>query len=276
MSFTRNKRNFIYFSAIAYAITLLWLSSTWYNSYTNFHFFNDLFEWEYLDKLGHAFASFHLGLFFYKILGDPENLNPSLRKKWICCSGFALLLPIEILDGFSMNYGASPIDLVANAFGCIYCYAHVSYNFFYSTQPKFSFYPTVYSSWRPELLGSNFSQQILKDYNGQTYWLSVDINSILERNILPNWLMLTVGYGAQGLLGGHDNVWKAEDGKIIDYTHVFRARRIFISIDINATVLRNRNKVFSYFFAPFVLLKFPAPAIEFNLERGVVFHPIYF
>ncbi|GHN01443.1 DUF2279 domain-containing protein [Cytophagales bacterium WSM2-2] len=276
MNFFTNKRNLAILFIVAYGISLLWLSSAWYKSYTTFHWFNDFFEWEYLDKLGHIFTSFYLGLFAFKAWGNPENLNPSLRKKWICFSGLALLLPIEILDGFSMNYGASAADIIANTLGSIYCYAHVSYKVFYATEPKFSFFPTVYSSWRPELLGSTFTQQVLKDYNGQTYWLSIDINSILGRNILPNWLMLTIGYGAQGLLGGDDNVWKTEDGKTMDYTPVFRTKQIFISIDVNATVLRSKNKMFSYLFAPFVLLKFPAPAIEINTERGIVFHLIYF
>ena len=29
-----------------------------------------------MDKIGHFFSSFHIGLFFYKVFGDFENLNP--------------------------------------------------------------------------------------------------------------------------------------------------------------------------------------------------------
>src|SRR5260221_2463577 len=261
---------------IIYALSLLWLSSTWYSSYTSFDFFDDLFEWEYLDKLGHFFTSFYLGLFAYQTFGDHQNLNPSLRKKWICFSGFVLLLPIEILDGFSINYGASPADLLANGFGSFFCYGYVSYKIISSVIPRFSFHTTAFSLMRPELLGSTFAQQTLKDYNGQTYWLSVDINSILNRKVFPSWLMLTIGYGAEGLLGGHDNVWQNFSGKTIDHSGIVRTKRFFISVDLNVLVLRSKNKVFNYLFAPFVLLKFPTPAIEFNAERGIVFHPIYF
>jgi hypothetical protein len=87
---------------------------------------------------------------------------------------------------------------------------------------------------------------------------------------------LTIGYGAEGLLGGHDNVWQNSEGKAIDYSNIARTKRFFISVDLNASVLRSKNKIFSYLFAPFVLLKFPAPAIEINAERGIIFHPIYF
>ena len=88
--------------------------------------------------------------------------------------------------------------------------------------------------------------------------------------------MLTIGYGAEGLLGGHDNVWEAKGGETKDYSSVARTRRVFISIDINANNLREKSKLLNYLLAPFVLLKFPAPALEFNFERGIIFHPIYF
>jgi len=187
-----------------------------------------------------------------------------------------LLLPIEILDGFSLNYGASPADLLANGLGSLLCYWHVSFKVISSVIPKFSFHTTAFSILRPELLGSNIFQQTIKDYNGQTYWLSLDINKMAGTKILPSWLMLTVGYGAEGLLGGHDNVWEAKGGEIKDYSTVARTKRVFISVDINANNLRGKNKLFNYLLTPFVLLKFPAPTLEINFERGIIFHPIYF
>ena len=141
---TSNKYIAILITA-GYLISLLWLSSVWYSDYTGFHFFDDLFEWEYMDKLGHFFSSFHLGLFFYKVFGDPGNLHPSLQKRWICFSGFLLLLPIEILDGFSLNYGASPADLLANGLGGLFCYCHVTYKVVSDTLPKFSFHATAFN-----------------------------------------------------------------------------------------------------------------------------------
>jgi len=274
MRFT--KKNIVYIFIAIYAISLLWLSSAWYNSYTRFHWFNDLFEWEYLDKLGHFFASFHLGLFFYKVFGSSGNLNSSLQKKWICFLGFLLLLPIEILDGFSLNYGASPADLLANGLGSIFCYGYVSTQFVSGFLPKFSFHFTAFSLIRPDMLGATVSQQVLKDYNGQTYWLAIDINKILNIKILPSWLSLAVGYGAEGLMGGHDNVWRGSNGQLNDYASFSRTKRIFISVDLNPAGLRMENRLLNYVFAPFVLIKFPAPALEINAERGLIFHLIYF
>jgi hypothetical protein len=42
--------------------------------------------------------------------------------------------------------------------------------------PKFSFHTTQYAQYRPNVLGSSLAEQILKDYNGQTYWLSVNLH----------------------------------------------------------------------------------------------------
>src|SRR5882672_10017000 len=250
----RGKKYIAIIFTVGYLISLLWLSSVWYNTYTGFHFFDDLFEWEYLDKLGHFFSSFHLGLFFYKVFGDPENLNQSLRRKWFCFSGFVLLIPIEILDGLSLNYGASPADLLANGLGGIFCYGYVATRVISGLLPKFSFHPTGFSLMRPEILGATLSQQVLKDYNGQTYWLSIDINKILDAKILPNWLSLSVGYGAEGLLGGHDNVWNSNDGGLKDYTSLSRTKRIFVSVDLNPVSLREKNRWLNYLLAPFVLI----------------------
>ncbi len=269
------KNKLVFLFALVYLISIAWLSSIWYTNYTSFHFFDDLFEWEYLDKFGHFFASFQLGVFFYKFFGDTKNLNPSLRKKWICFTGFILLLPIEILDGFSLNYGASPADLLANGLGSLFSYGYVTYQFISTLHPKFSFHFTAFSLIRPEMLGSSFLQQTVKDYNGQTYWLTVDLNKMLGSKILPNWLMLSIGYGAEGLLGGHDNIWETKKG-VQDFSSLARTKRLFISVDINVTSWRLKNKFLRYLLAPFLLIKFPAPTIEINFERGIIFHPIYF
>jgi hypothetical protein len=276
MSNQANRKYFFAAIALVYGVVLLWLSSVWYNSYTHFHFFDDVLEWEFMDKCGHFFASFQLGLVLYKIFGNENHLTSSLTKKWICFSGFFLLLPIEILDGFSLNYGASPADLLANGLGSVFCFMYTSNKVISSVTPKFTFHTTPFSVLRPEMLGTNFLQELVKDYNGQTYWFSLDVNKMTGKSILPSWLLLTIGYGAEGLLGGHDNVWQNKEGGVADYSAVVRTKRIFISLDINATLLRDRSKLFRYLFTPFVLIKFPAPAIEFNLDRGIIFHPIYF
>jgi hypothetical protein len=55
--------------------------------------------------------------------------------------------------------------------------------------PKFSFHLTDYASKRPDVLGSNLPERIIKDYNGQTYWLSVNLHSFFKQSKIPNGLI---------------------------------------------------------------------------------------
>ena len=48
-------------------------------------------------------------------------------------------------------------------------------------------------------------QQVLKDYNGQTYWLSANIWSFNKESNFPRWLNVAFGYGADGMLYGENN-----------------------------------------------------------------------
>jgi len=257
-----------------YALALLVLASTWYEHTAPFHFFNDVLEWAYLDKLGHFFTSFQLGRWIFTNFGAADQ--PGISKKWYCFAGFILLLPVEVLDGFAANYGASPADLLANGLGSIFCYAYCSYRVPGAFHINFSFHTTAFSALRPDLLGANPFQQGLKDYNGQTYWLSVDPNKLFNTSVFPRWLLLSVGYGAEGLLGGHDNVWTTATGQVADYSAIARTHRILLSIDIHFGAMAIKNKTMRYLLAPFDWFKFPAPAIEFNAVRGMVFHLVYF
>ena len=97
----------------------------------------------------------------------------SKKNQLICGAtfGFAFLSAVEVMDGYSSNWGASLGDVGANAAGTALL---VSQELLWKEQritPKFSFHTTPYASARPNVLGSSISEQILKDYNGQTYWL---------------------------------------------------------------------------------------------------------
>ena len=69
---------------------------------------------------------------------------------------------------------------------------------------KYSYYPSPYAQYRPELLGRSFSESWLKDYNGQTYWLSFSPRSFMESSRFPAWLCLSLGNSTGGT-GGSAN-----------------------------------------------------------------------
>ena len=69
---------------------------------------------------------------------------------------------------------------------------------------KYSFHQiTRFAKQRLDKLGNDVTEEFLKDNNGQTYWLSANINSFFKTNDIPNLLNITFGYGADGMLTDH-------------------------------------------------------------------------
>jgi hypothetical protein len=87
--------------------------------------------------------------------------------------------------------GASSGDIIANASGTALFVSQLLWKEQRIT-PKFSFH-TTHAQYRPNVLGSSLAEQMLKDYNGQTYWLSVNLHSFYKGSKIPKWLNLAIG-----------------------------------------------------------------------------------
>ena len=135
--------------------------------------------------------------------------------------------------------------------------------------PKFSFHTTQYANQRPDKLGNSLNEQILKDYNGQTYWLTY---SPIKKK---KWIGLALGYSASGMVGGDDNVWVDKNNVVQDYAYIPRYRQYFLSLDIDFTQIPTKSSTLKTVFLILNGIKIPAPAIE--LSRGKLQgHWIYF
>lgn len=253
------------FSAAAYTGTLIGLSELWYkdSDRQSFRFFNDNAEWKQVDKLGHFYAGFYFSYGTSKAL-RWSNVQPRKADLIGAATGFLVLAPIEIFDGFSDAYGASAGDLVANATGSMLFLGQSLLWKDIRIYPKFSFHPTNYADLRPNTLGDSFSSQLLKDYNGQTYWICFDMDKFMK---FPEWLNLAVGYGAQGMVYARDS--QNNEAGFSAY------RQYYLSVDFDLTGIRTRSKVLKTLFKVVSLIKLPAPAMELS-KKGVKFHPAYF
>ncbi len=268
---TRLKTVIITESALASA-ALIGLSELWYSHYpkSSFHFINDNSEWLQMDKMGHVFSSYHLGQAGVAAL---QWSGVSKNKQLIYGStlGFAFLSVVEVFDGYSSEWGASSGDIVANATGTT---LFVAQELLWKEQriiPKFSFHTTSYASYRPNVLGSSLSEQILKDYNGQTYWLSANINSFYNNEILPKWLNLAIGYGAEGMISG--NVPSNSTNFQLENT---RFRHFYISFDVDLSKIETKSPLLKTFFTIFNMIKIPAPTFEINTFGASRFQVFYF
>lgn len=257
-------------TSTAYTATLVGLNELWYKQYprSSFHFIKDRDEWLQMDKFGHVVGAYYESYAFYRLL----NWSGVPRKKRVWyggLAGFVLQTPIEVFDGFSEGWGASPGDIVANALGSG---AFIAQEKLWGEQKirfKYSFSSSGFAHERPDLLGENFLQQTLKDYNGQTYWMSMAVNEFIPNNDpLPRWLDVSVGYGGDGMLGGKRNPE--------EYSQISRYRQYYFSMDVNTAAIDTKSKFWNTFLHALSFIKFPAPAVEYNGENGFRWHYLHF
>ena len=251
---------------------LIGLNQLWYADYahSNLHSVNDNDEWLQMDKAGHLFSSYHLGAFGANAL-QWSGCSKKSQLIYGSTVGLAFMTAVEVFDGYSAEWGFSWGDMVANTTGTA---LYVSQELIWNEQrivPKFSFHTTQYASLRPNVLGSSLSEQILKDYNGQTYWLSANINSFIKSSKVPKWMNIAVGYGADGMITG-----RTENNPLFPSLEAKRSRQFYLSFDADLTKIRTKSHFLKTFFAVFNSIKIPAPTLEISGSQGIKFHYLYF
>jgi hypothetical protein len=251
--------------------TLIGLNQLWYKDYdkSKFHFINDNEEWLQMDKLGHMYSSYHLGRLGAEALAWS---GASKKEKLLygATLGFGFLTVVEVFDGYSAEWGASTGDLIANATGTA---LYVSQELLWNEQritPKFSYHKTDFPSLRPNTLGSNNLEQVLKDYNGQNYWLSFNIYSFTKLDFVPKWLNLAVGYGGSGMLFG-----TKEDAFSNGYIQN-EYRQFYLSFDFDLTKIKTNSHFLKTIFSVFNTIKVPAPTLQLNSNKEVRAYGLFF
>jgi len=257
--------------SVVFGAALIGLNQLWYKDYpkSNFHFINDNNQWLQMDKVGHFYSTYHLGRVGVEMLAWS---GASKKEQLIYGStlGFGFLTIVEVFDGFSQEWGASSGDVIANATGTA---LYVSQELLWKEQritPKFSFHQTQFASQRPETLGSSLNEQILKDYNGQTYWLSFNIQSFTKDNFVPKWLNLAIGYGGEGMFYGKKE--EAIANGVIQNPY----RQFYLSFDVDLTKISTKSHFLKTLFSVINTIKIPAPTLQYDDFNGVKAHFIYF
>ena len=251
------KKNILFTTQGAlYTTVLIGLDRLWYADYprSRFHFINDNMEWNQMDKIGHATASYHIGLVGIKAY-KWGGMNRKEAIWYGGLSGSFFLTAVEVLDGFSEEWGASSGDLIANSFGSALV---ISQELIWNQQKiqlKYSYSPSKWASKNPSVLGNNHLERALKDYNGQNYWLSFNVKSLfyIENSQFPDWLALSLGYGSDGMISGYS---EGDDNQ--------RIRQYLFSLDVDLSRIKTKNKLLNNIIHTFGFLKFPFPTLEFS------------
>ena len=280
---TVNKKRFYPVAGImvgSYTTMYTALGLAWYSDVpkSSFHFFEDFSEWKQFDKAGHAMGAYQSArgmIQLYKWAGTN-------KKKTLLYSGigaYAMMSTIEVFDGFSSAWGASPSDLGFNALGTGLAVTNEALWNEQRLQLKISYHDPVWygdpdwASQRPDLLGSGIDR-IVKDYNGHTIWLSGRVHSFLPegkfKDKYPKWLNVAVGYGAEGMLGEWDDPTKADEIREREY------RQYYLSFDLDLAAIETSSGFLDFLLGTFNFIHFPSPALEYNRKDGMKFHWIFF
>ena len=255
---------------------LIGLNQAWYSQYERvpFHTFNDGDEWRGMDKLGHLFSAYttaQWGAGMFNWAGaDPKVAT------WVGGSlGWVFLAGVEVLDGYSEGWGFSPWDMLANTAGAgLYIGQELGWGD-QRFRIKYSAHLTDYAEQRPDLLGEGFAERLLKDYNGQTYWLCfspVSFMPVKEDRRWPSWLNIAFGYGAEGMTSASADT--EVEGVTTDPNQ--RRSQFYCSLDIDLHRIPAKNKFLRTVLDVLNCIKVPAPALEFDSNGMVRGHWLYF
>ncbi|MEL0650954.1 DUF2279 domain-containing protein [Algibacter sp. TI.3.09] len=269
-SLNTSRRNAVVYSEAALAsITLIGLNQLWYADYerSKFHTLNDNDEWLQMDKFGHAFSAYQMGKHGAQLL-NWSGVSEKDQLLYGATLGFGFLTAVEMLDGYSEEWGFSWGDILANASGTS---LYIGQELLWKEQRialKYSFHQTKYAKQNPDKLGNGLLEEVLKDYNGQTYWLSANMHAFFKESKIPKWLNLAVGYGGEGMLSGVNG--NVNELLISD----LRYRQVFLSLDIDLEHIKTNSAFLKTVFSVFNMIKIPFPTLEFG-KKGCVFHLLY-
>lgn len=278
-------------SSATYAGFSVGLYHAWYKNYQGggFRLFNDWGEWRHMDKIGHVYTAYFQSVLCYNgARWTGLNKKNSMLTGLIC--GGLFQTTIEVMDGFSEKWGFSVPDIAANFTGLgifaaqqywwdeqrIYLKVSsipVSYSRTEITSVDGTETSSLYERSR-DLYGNSFAERYLKDYNAQTYWMSVNLHSFLpEGNRWPKWLNLALGYGAENMYGGYKNTWEGDFSRYeLDADKYPRYSQFYLGFDLDFQKIRTRNRAVNTLLTMFNVFKVPSPALEINTLGQIKFH----
>ncbi|MCB0635740.1 MAG: DUF2279 domain-containing protein [Lewinella sp.] len=281
--------------ALVYGAASVGLYQTWYKDHDlgPFHTFNDMREWQQMDKLGHWLTAYTETRLVY---GGARWTGLNKRQSlWTAAAvGTLLQATVEVMDGFSEKWGFSVGDITFNTLGVG---AFVSQQALWNEQRiifKLSGNMALPEertinaldgtstasllARHHELFGTSLAERWLKDYNTMTIWASVNVRAFAPESRWPRWLNLAVGLGAANMYGGFENSWMDEAGNEFRLPDADfpRYRQFYLSPDIDLTRIPTHKRWLRTLFSVLNFIKIPAPALEINGQGRVVFHPVYF
>jgi hypothetical protein len=257
----------------AYLAGLSYLRFIWYRDHERvpFHFYNDLPGYFQIDKLGHAYSAYYESYASYHAL-RWAGLSKNKALWYGGPAGLLFQTPIEIFDGLYKGWGFSWSDMIANATGPLLFSFQQAYFDEQIVRFKFSYSPSGYPKYHPRL-GTTPVESFFLDYNGHSYWLSLNLKSVSGMKNWPSWLNLALGYSINGVIKDYENptTYNGEPFPFLE-----RYRQYVFSLDIDWTRIETDKIWLQKLFHVLNMIKVPFPALEYNRVDGIKGHWIYF
>jgi hypothetical protein len=267
--------------AALYGAASVGLYHAWYADYerASLRSFNDWPEWNQMDKAGHVFAAYMFNRYAFAGLRWSGMKRPAARYTALAVANL-LQGTIEVMDGYSAEWGFSWSDMGANVAGSLFFTAQ---DIAWQEQRILI---KVSNDLRPipdlpiingngaesnlgyvvrDRFGSNIFERYLKDYNAQTIWLSANPKAFLPKSNIPDWLNVAVGYGSENVYGAYGNSWR--EGNQGFFFPENRYRQWFLSPDIYFSRIPTKKRWVRLALGILDFIKIPAPALEFSQGR---------
>lgn len=282
--------------AVGYGTGMFLLGKAWYKNSlsSDFHFFNDNGEWMQIDKVGHVYSAYNESRIVFQMFrwaGVSRN-----KAMWLGIGGGALAqTSLEIFDGFSDKWGFSWGDVASNTLGLAAFGLQEHYwkdqRITFKVSSDFRIYDHLPITSNPaggtdhldrragDLYGEALPARLLKDYNAQTNWISINPASFSnkEKTWWPAFVNVAAGYSAENLYGGFGNAWSYNDFSYSLNSDEFpRYRQYILSLDIDFTRIPTRSPFLKTLFQCLNIFKVPAPALEYNNLNGMKWHWLFF
>lgn len=239
---------------------------------------DDRKEWEQMDKVGHIYTAYHYARWSFQGLRWSGTRRP---KALVMAVGTSLVLQstIEVMDGYSEAWGFSWADMASNFAGAgLFATQELLWheqrvNFKVSSFRRD--YSEVPIPSRPEggpssslreraehLYGATPWQRFIKDYNGQTLWLTANPTVLFgaDEPKLP-WLNLAVGRSGRDIFGAFSAGWSENGFSYNGNPLAERGVDYVLSLDIDFDRIPTRSPVLKTVFHLLNHVKVPAPAL---------------
>jgi hypothetical protein len=183
---------------------------------------------------------------------------------WAVAYAAAFQLQIEVWDGTQARYGFSPPDLLYNSIGQGLSLSHAFVPAMRAVMPTMSYRRTqALKNTQAGLIPGDLRATV--DYSGQTYWLSVDVDTLLParaKRLWPDLLRFSIGHTITDFIDPRTGA------------DIRAQRRILLSLDIDPLKLPGRAPWWVAVKQGLRHYHFPSPALEFRSGgvKGVAWH----